>query len=103
MSNTDLGKLNSRDLTSLNELAKLDDQELLQSLGKALDGEVTQTTFVLRHLILVEERKLYAQNHSSLFDFLTRKYHYSENAAQRRIDAARLLREFPLLEAKIQS
>jgi 5-methylcytosine-specific restriction endonuclease McrA len=117
MSNNDLGKLNDRDLRSLNELeslsenefmaitelARLHDQELFKSLGKAIDGEITQTTFVLRHLILVEERKLYAQNHSSLFDFLTRQYRYSENAAQRRIDAARLLREFPSLEPKIQS
>jgi hypothetical protein len=103
MSNTDHGKLNDRDLTSLNELARLDYQALLKSLGKAINGEINQTTIVLRHLILVEERKLYAQNHSSLFDFLTRQYRYSENAAQRRIDAARLLREFPALEPKIQS
>jgi hypothetical protein len=117
MSTNDLGKFNGRDFTSLNELeklgendlmaftelARLNDQELLKSLGKALDGEITQTTLVLRHLILVEERKLYAQNHSSLFDFLTRQYRHSQNAAQRRIDAARLLREFPSLEPKIQS
>jgi hypothetical protein len=55
MSNTDLGKLSDRDLMAITELASLNDKELLKSLGKAIDGEITQTTLVLRHLILVEE------------------------------------------------
>lgn len=40
---------------------------------------------------------------SSLFDYLTKHIGYSEGAAQRRIDAARLVREIPELSKKIQS
>jgi 5-methylcytosine-specific restriction endonuclease McrA len=95
--------LREKDSMPFTDLSKLSDKDLLKSLAKAVDGEIDQTTLVLRHLILIEERKLHARNHDSLFAFLTEKYRYSANAAQRRIDAARMLREFPLLEPKIQS
>lgn len=63
---------------------------------------------LLHHIILtvkeIDSRKLYLKmGFSSLFDYLVKHIGYSEGAAQRRIDAARLLRDVPLLAAKIES
>lgn len=41
--------------------------------------------------------------YSSLFDYLTKRLSYSAGAAQRRIDAARLLKDVPELTGKLES
>lgn len=52
----------------------------------------------------VDRRKLYVDfGHASLFDFLTKDLNYSAGAAQRRIDAARLLRDIPALAEDIRT
>jgi hypothetical protein len=51
----------------------------------------------------VEARVLYAESSPSLFAWATEELGYSEGEAQRRIDAARMLRDFPVLEPKIAS
>ena len=40
--------------------------------------------------------------YASLFDYLTEYQKYSEGSAQRRISAARLLKELPEVESKLQ-
>lgn len=52
----------------------------------------------------IDSRKTYLElGFASLFDYLTDGIGYSEGSAQRRIDAARLLKELPQLAEKIQS
>ncbi len=52
----------------------------------------------------IDARKMYLDfGYSNLFSYLTTGVGYSEGAAQRRIDAARLLSEIPEIGAKIQT
>ena len=48
------------------------------------------------HLAEMWRRKLYAkEGYSSLFTYVTQKYHYAGGAAYRRIQAAKLYQRFP--------
>jgi hypothetical protein len=76
-------------------LAALSDRELLQSAKTAVNKERSALFEVLQHLIVIEDRKIFALNHSSLFSYVTEEMAYSESSAQRRISAARLLRVCP--------
>ncbi|QLY24459.1 HNH endonuclease [Bdellovibrio sp. KM01] len=52
----------------------------------------------------IDSRKTYLElGFGSLFDYLVKGVGYSEGSAQRRIDAARLIREIPAVADKIQS
>ena len=52
----------------------------------------------------IDSRKTYLElGFSSLFEYLVQGIGYSEGSAQRRIDAARLLKEIPQMAEKIQS
>ncbi len=62
------------------------------------------TNAILRDIVFSEDRKLHLElGFSSLFDWLTRGHGYSESAAQRRIQAARLLRSIPSISDKLES
>jgi 5-methylcytosine-specific restriction endonuclease McrA len=85
-------------------LSKLKDPELLEATRTRVAEEKKATLVVLYHLREVERRRLHlARGFQSLYDFATRELGYSPAAAQRRIDAMRLLRELPELADKIQS
>jgi hypothetical protein len=85
-------------------LLKLKDADLLEATRTRVAEEKNATLAVLYHLREVERRRLHlARGFQSLYDFATRELGYSPAAAQRRIDAMRLLREFPELVEKIQS
>ncbi|MEK2688311.1 HNH endonuclease [Bdellovibrio sp. GT3] len=59
---------------------------------------------VLQAIKEVDSRRSYLnQGFGSLFEYLVRGVGYSEGSAQRRIDAARLIRELPQLADKIQA
>ncbi|WP_413587207.1 DUF222 domain-containing protein [Bdellovibrio sp. HCB274] len=59
---------------------------------------------ILETLKEIDTRKSYLDfGFSSLFEYLVQGVGYSEGSAQRRIDAARLLREVPEISGKIQS
>jgi hypothetical protein len=90
-----------RDMTSLTSLSN---DQLLESARDLASQERRITNELLRHLIEIEVRRLYLRlSYSSLFLYVTKELRYSEAAAQRRIDAARLLREVPAVEQKIAS
>jgi hypothetical protein len=77
-------------------------------IERKFEFKVKQERKLTRELIeliaLVDKRKIYAlRGYSSLYDFLTKKYGYSEGAANRRISAARLLRSVPEAKGKIES
>lgn len=59
---------------------------------------------ILLTIQLIDTRRVYLSlGFPSLFDYLVKAIGYSEGAAQRRIDAARLFREAPQLSSQIQS
>src|SRR5205085_2828938 len=58
---------------------------------------------VLRHLMEIERRRLYAeQGYPSLFSFTVEVLGYSEGAAGRRIAAMRLMRDLPEAEDALE-
>ena len=58
---------------------------------------------VLLHTREVDRRRLYLERaYPSLFEYMTKKLGYSASAAQRRIEASRLLKDIPTLAEKIQ-
>jgi hypothetical protein len=86
------------------QLNLLKDQELELSFHRAVVSERKVLHVVILHIQEVERRKLYlAKEYGSLFTYLTLEMKYSNAAAQRRIDAARLLSAVPEISPKIQS
>jgi 5-methylcytosine-specific restriction endonuclease McrA len=91
-------------MTEFHFLSKLKDPELLEATRVRVAEEKKATLAVLHHLREVERRRLHlARGFQSLYDFATHELGYSPAAAQRRIDAMRLLREVPELAGKIES
>jgi hypothetical protein len=85
-------------------LTHLQDQELLDNIKNLAQTERTTLTKILHHLREIDRRRLYSDlGCASLFDYAVRHLQYSEGQAGRRIQAMRLLREIPEIEAKIES
>ena len=64
------------------------------------ERQLTQS--IIEHIAEVDRRKLFLKMaHASLFDYLTKEMGYSAGAAQRRIDAARLIRSQPQVSEQI--
>lgn len=62
------------------------------------------TDEILRLIQKIDASKAYAElGYSSLFDYLTRGQKYSEGSAQRRISAARLIKEIPEIQSELSS
>jgi hypothetical protein len=77
----------------------------LVSRTKALVAEERRATLALiEHLEEIQRRKLYAAlGYASLWEFATRELGLSEGAAQRRIQAMRLVRDVPEAKASLES
>jgi hypothetical protein len=74
----------------------LGDKELVEILNVLVRKECDTTLEILIHLAELEERKLHLKlGYSSLFAYCTIKLGYSEPAANRRIKAARCIRQYP--------
>ena len=85
-------------------LDRLTDAALIVRLRQLNRAERRVTVELLHHLNELERRRCYAGlGFTSAFDFLTRDLGYSESAAWRRIQAARLLRAVPDAAGKIES
>ena len=82
-------------------LSHLSDELLLRSLAAVVALERTVTADVLAHIAEVDERKLYLPaGYPSMFAYCVGELRLSEDAAFRRITAARAARRFPaILEA----
>jgi hypothetical protein len=88
----------------LRDIKKLSDQQLLAKTDKLVSEERQITLEVLQHLREVEVRRLYVDlEFDSMYKYCIQRLKYSEGEAQRRLTAARLLRELPEIEAQIQS
>ncbi len=79
-------------------LSHLEDHDVQKGLLAAVPVERTATAAVLAHIAEFDARQLYRdQACSSMFVYCVRELGYSEDGAQRRLQAARLARRFPLL------
>ena len=85
------------------QLSELSDHELVSRLSAlCLEGHALTARMIV-HLMEVEERRLDLRAAcTSMFDFCQRKLGMSEGAAFRRINAARLVKRFPSLLARIE-
>ena len=85
-------------------MLKMKNEELLTAVRTLVKEERRVTRAILEHINEVERRRLFAElGFSSVFDWLVRDLGYSESAAYRRIQAARVLRAVPEAAAKIES
>ncbi len=82
---------------------KLSNQELESQLKQLVQRERQLLHIILQHINEFATRKLYLERaYSSLYEYLTKELGYSGSAAMRRIEAARLLRDVPVVAQKIQ-
>jgi hypothetical protein len=80
------------------EKPRLSNQELLESLTMQVRKERELTASIIDLIREVSARRLYLEfGYTSMFEFLVKQMGYSEGAAQRRWDAARMLTQIPEL------
>lgn len=85
-------------------LSHLSDELLLEETKSLAQQERELLPQVLHHLREIERRRLFsAKGYPSLFKYATDALGYSDDQAQRRISAMRLLKEMPEIEEKIES
>src|SRR6267142_5602238 len=81
----------------------LSDEDLIAGLKAACGEERRLVARIVAYLVEVEERRIHLEAAcSSLFDFCIRRLGMSEGQAYRRINAARLVRRFPSVLARIE-
>lgn len=84
-------------------LSALSKDCLLERFAKLVRTERKITHLVLECIAEIDRRQLHLEMaYPSLFEYLTQAHGYSAGAAQRRISAARLLREVPEVASKIE-
>ncbi|MBX3019059.1 MAG: HNH endonuclease [Bdellovibrionaceae bacterium] len=85
-------------------LINLTDASLVDRFQKLVRTERKITHLILECIAEIDRRQLYLDKaFPSLFEYLTQAHGYSAGAAQRRISAARLLKEVPQVAAKIEA
>jgi len=84
-------------------LKSLSDNQVLNGFGSAIKSERKSTHEVLSYIIEMESRRLYMPSHTSLYNFMIEVHGYDRNAAWRRIAAARILMEVPVISEKVES
>ncbi|MBI5709217.1 MAG: hypothetical protein HZC42_02790 [Candidatus Eisenbacteria bacterium] len=79
-------------------LSHLPDPVLLRELATLVARDRATTAALLARLAEVDARRLYAPaGHPSMFSYCVHELRLSEDAAYKRIQAARLARRFPVL------
>ena len=79
-------------------LSYLRDEDLLRSLAQLVSRDRVTTAALLAHLAEVDARRLYAPaGYASMHAYCVEELHLSEDAAYKRIQAARAARLFPAL------
>ena len=87
----------------LSSVGQLSNEELLARVKSLAEGERKATGALIAHLAELDERRLYlAEGYSSLFTYCTQVLHLSEHAAYGRIEAARVVRRFPVLLERLK-
>ncbi len=94
---SETGKFNSK-------ISDLSNEQLLAQTKKIIQSERKITHLILQHINEIEDRKIHLSlGYDGMYSYLTRGLGYSESAAYRRMQSARLLRKAPELSAKIQN
>lgn len=84
-------------------LKQLSNDRLWQETHQAVREERQANLLVLRHLREISDRKLYLERgYPSLFEACMKEFGYSASAAQRRIEAMRLIKDLPEIEQKVE-
>jgi hypothetical protein len=84
------------------EIKSLPDESLLSSLSELFDSERITSKFIVLHLIEIDARKLYAiRGFDSMFRMLVGKFKLSESSAYRRLQAMRLIKDVPQIQASL--
>ena len=84
------------------KLYQINDRELLTQIKTMVQNERDLLVKILHHLREIERRRLFSDlGYKSLFEYAMCELKYSEGQAGRRIQAMRLLKDLPELEAKI--
>jgi hypothetical protein len=97
------GDDNYQSLVSVSKSFMTND-EIETRLHSFVSDERKLTAEILDLINQADQRKIYlTRGYGSLFDWLTQSYNYSEAAAQRRIQAARLLRSVPDISRKVST
>jgi 5-methylcytosine-specific restriction endonuclease McrA len=82
----------------LSSVARLSNTELVARVKHLAQRKREVTASLIAHLAELDERRLYlAEGCPSLFTYCTQVLHLSEHAAYGRIEAARAVRQFPVL------
>jgi hypothetical protein len=85
-------------------LKNMTDDALLVETRRLVQKERELLSDILHHLREIERRRLFSiLKCSSLFEYATRELGYSEDQAYRRIQAMRLLKDLPEIEAQLNS
>jgi hypothetical protein len=79
-------------------LSHLDDAVVVRNLAALLAKDQTSTALLLAYIAELDARRLYVPaGYPSMFAYCTEELHLSEDAAYKRIAAARAARKFPVL------
>ena len=74
-----------------------------ESFSKKVRTERRITNEILRDIVVCEANKYYLElAFSSVFEWLTKGHNYSNSAAHRRLEAARLMRALPEISSKLE-
>lgn len=86
------------------ELKNISNPDLMNRMQKLVRTERKITHLILAHILEIEARRLYAElGYDGMYTYLTRGLGYSEAAAYRRLQSARLLKQLPEVAEKIES
>ena len=86
------------------ELQNISNAELINRMQKLVRTERKITHLILTHILEIESRRIYAElGYDGMYTYLTRGLGYSEAAAYRRLQSARLLKQIPEVAEKIES
>jgi hypothetical protein len=77
---------------------------VVEKLKQLVASERKITAEIIEHILEIDRKKIFSQmGYPTLFSFLTEYIGYSASAAQRRIEAARLLKVVPEVKDDLQS
>ena len=84
------------------KLSHLSDQSLLRELRSLVSQDRATTAMLVAHVGEVDSRRLYAPGgYPSMHEYCVRELHFSEDMAYKRIQVARLARQFPGIHAML--
>lgn len=86
------------------DFSKISNAELCSRMEKLVRTERKITHLILLHINEIESRRLYADlGYDGMFSYLTKGLGYSESAAYRRLQSARVFKQVPSIGEKLEN